>query len=377
MKKIYLIVLTIAVFSCKEKTAIKKKNYKLSISDTLSFKLSMNDYYVSRNNQVIYFNDTTYVFRENFMNNRLDIINWTTKEKKTLKYNIEGKNGVGHLNGSAYYPLKKDSIIFANINGRIYLTKKNEVIKSYTIKNNNIIPQFNGIKFNNCIKYKNSLIISVGSPYRIEDKRIYSRKIFYNFNLKNQKKSKYLPITYPTYLKNNCWARESLRFGAIKNDKNELLITFSNIDSLYIYNLEDFNLTNTIAVKSQFMGKIEPYNSCDYTNIEKYKFYVDHSFRYFGIIYNKYKKLYYQIVLLPSIEKKPKRGYYKGRPFIIIVLDKNFKTIAERKFKAGKYLIIDSFITKEGLWISNNNPLNPNFDENKLSFSLFKLEKND
>jgi len=35
-----------------------------------------------------------------------------------------------------------------------------------------------------------------------------------------------------------------------------------------------------------------------------------------------------------------------------------------------------AFVNSDGLYISNNHPLNPNFSEDVLSFTLFELVKN-
>jgi hypothetical protein len=60
----------------------------------------------------------------------------------------------------------------------------------------------------------------------------------------------------------------------------------------------------------------------------------------------------------------------------IIIIDKNFRKIGELKLPQNKFLVSNAFVAKEGLYISNNHPENPQMQDNKLSFTLFELAKN-
>ena len=61
----------------------------------------------------------------------------------------------------------------------------------------------------------------------------------------------------------------------------------------------------------------------------------------------------------------------KGKEFSIIVLNADFEIIGETKFPGKKYFYKMSFVGREGLYISENNLENPQFDENKLVFTCF------
>jgi hypothetical protein len=56
------------------------------------------------------------------------------------------------------------------------------------------------------------------------------------------------------------------------------------------------------------------------------------------------------------------------------VFDKDLNIIGQAKFPGNKYLYKMSFVGRDGLYISENNEANPEFDENKLVFACFKLE---
>ena len=97
---------------------------------------------------------------------------------------------------------------------------------------------------------------------------------------------------------------------------------------------------------------------------------------YHNIMYDKYRDVYYRIVELPY-ELKPNESPFdepRGREFSIIIFNKDFNIIGETKFPGNKYFYKMSFVGRDGLYISENNLANPEFDENKLVFACFKLE---
>ena len=58
----------------------------------------------------------------------------------------------------------------------------------------------------------------------------------------------------------------------------------------------------------------------------------------------------------------------------VIVLNADFEIIGETKFPGKKYFYKKSFVGREGLYISENNLENQQFDENKLVFTCFKIK---
>lgn len=93
-------------------------------------------------------------------------------------------------------------------------------------------------------------------------------------------------------------------------------------------------------------------------------------------MYDKYRDVYYRIAELPYELKQNESPFDdpRGRKFSIIILDKDLDIIGETKFPGNKYFYRMSFVGRDGLYISENNLANPEFDENKLVFACFKLE---
>lgn len=64
----------------------------------------------------------------------------------------------------------------------------------------------------------------------------------------------------------------------------------------------------------------------------------------------------------------------RSREFSVIIFNKDLRIIGETKFSENKYDNRISFVGRDGLYISENNLANPEFDEDKLVFACFKLE---
>lgn len=61
--------------------------------------------------------------------------------------------------------------------------------------------------------------------------------------------------------------------------------------------------------------------------------------------------------------------------FGIQVINEKFKVIADVVFPENKYFFSNSFVTEDGLYISINHPLNPDFDVNYFAFDQFVFHK--
>ena len=98
--------------------------------------------------------------------------------------------------------------------------------------------------------------------------------------------------------------------------------------------------------------------------------------RYWHIMYDKYRNVYYRFAEMPYKLASNESPYDepKGKEFSVIVLNADFEIIGETKFPGKKYFYKMSFVGKEGLYISENNLANPQFDENKLVFTCFKIK---
>ena len=156
---------------------------------------------------------------------------------------------------------------------------------------------------------------------------------------------------------------------------NRLVCSFMESDSIMV--TDDLTNVKYYNAKSQFLRKMTPYiNDKDITvaglvrRMENPK--------YWHLMYDKYRDVYYRFAEMPcelADNEDPYDNFApRAREFSVIVLNKDFRIIGETKFPGKRYFYKMSFVGRDGLYISENNLANPEFDENKLVFACFKLE---
>jgi len=125
---------------------------------------------------------------------------------------------------------------------------------------------------------------------------------------------------------------------------------------------------------SKYNTKSIPKITKGHTDKEGDEFYAN-NYAYRHIIYDEYRDVYYRFALHPN--ENMNEDYDHGKPFSIIILDKEFKIIGETEVIKSFYYYDNFFVAHEGLYISNNHKNNPNLKEDILSFQLFKLKRNE
>ena len=100
---------------------------------------------------------------------------------------------------------------------------------------------------------------------------------------------------------------------------------------------------------------------------------------YGNIIYDKYRKVYYRIVY-PQTEYNNVENFVDmwqfGRSlFSIMILDEDFNAVGETLFPENEFRSDLMFVLEDGLYISSSHYKNPIYDEDRLVFKRFVLEK--
>jgi hypothetical protein len=96
------------------------------------------------------------------------------------------------------------------------------------------------------------------------------------------------------------------------------------------------------------------------------------------IIYDKYRECYYLVIRRRVKEDGKHVDYMINMLFpdcFIIILDKSLRPMGEVSFPNDTYSFQMMFVAPEGLYISEDHPNNPDFDEDFMRFRLFKLTK--
>ena len=152
-----------------------------------------------------------------------------------------------------------------------------------------------------------------------------------------------------------------------------LVCSFLLFDSLLV--TDDMKNVRWYNGKSRYLKKMRPILKEGVDGFMGIKEAVEAA-SYSHIMYDKYRDIYYRFAEMPC-ELGPNEYVYndaKAREFSVIIFDKDFRIIGETKFPGNKYFYKLSFIGRDGLYISENNEANPEFDENKLVFACFGLQ---
>ena len=184
------------------------------------------------------------------------------------------------------------------------------------------------------------------------------------------KQTKTLPLTYPRLWETK---NENGIFTCSRDyDGTNFVYSFFISNSIHVTN--DNKTFKEYPCKSRYInGSPKNHTAPDIKTIRKES--IENA-SYGNIIYDKYRKVYYRF-FQPSCEVSPNENITDlmktGKKFSIMILDKDFKVIGETLFPENIYIPVMFFILKDGLYISDNNFQNPEFNENVLSFRRMDL----
>ncbi len=183
-----------------------------------------------------------------------------------------------------------------------------------------------------------------------------------------------LPLGYPELWSKTKRNGEFLRTDFCREyDGKCFIYSFAIMDDIIV--TEDHKTSLNYSLKSRYMT---PSKGLQELSIDGSYRQNSEEPRYANLLYDQYRDVYYRFVYLPYELKEgddPKIVSKTHKGFSVIIADSSFNVIGETQFPEDTYVPDMSFVTKEGLYISENNYKNINLDEDKLVFRLFTLEK--
>ncbi|MEM9299444.1 MAG: DUF4221 family protein [Bacteroidota bacterium] len=204
-----------------------------------------------------------------------------------------------------------------------------------------------------------------------EESYVFSKPLILEIDTTNGGTGSTLPITLPKNLWDN-GARLPLPLYDFAQGHFVLSITGDH----NVYKVGFDGTISSYRAKSRYINEFEDY-PLKATPPEYFKYYVLNG-AYNSIIYDKYRDIYYRFVILPDnpneeidwlrAKKHPKRSS-------IIILDNEFRVLGETLLPKDKHYIYNSFVSRDGLYISNSHLDNPEIKEDILTFTLFKYEQ--
>ena len=382
---ILIFVILIGGFiSCQDSSKGSTATYDIGLVELKKIILPIdeNTYYFSRSIHQNEEDGKEFLYFENTEKRQYEIIIYDIKTQKIarrIQLQKQGANGVPAVMGSKPLGNSGTIALFQNNLSRItLLNDSGKVVRKYPIKCSKayFIPFLPSSDFYTPTFMKDSVLYVsslVNKPnLRKEDWRTIS--LFFQLNL-NSGEVDFLPLYYPSVFNQNV---QNLAMGAefsydYNYNENRLVCSFIGFDSLVVS--DDLHSTKLYDGKSLYLKKRKP-KLVEASEGLQAIFKVKEEGYYYHIMYDKYRDVYYRFVDHPC-EQAAEDMYShtpRSREFSVIIFNKDLRIIGETKFSGNKYDNRMSFVGRDGLYISENNLANPEFDENKLVFACFKLE---
>ena len=394
MRNLYLttiILITTLLFSCTPPKGNNLDQYSKSLVKIgkTTLPIDENTYYQSLSIFPFEEGNKEYLFFGNFEKKQHEILIYDIENQnlhKRIPLEKEGPDGIPSIWGCIpFFDSRTFLVSQHNVGRTTIIDGKGGVLRRYNMRqvtdslerNGFWVDSRYGISFFYTPSFtKDSIVYFSNGIFRQRMNREVWKTIpmFNSLNLRNGE-IQTPPINYPDIFEDNVRiaAGGGFTFTYDYNyGQDRLVCSFTGYDSIMV--TDDLKLVRWYNGKSRYLKSIRPkvYEADGLKWLNKSK----GEGKYHNIMYDKYRDVYYRIAEFPYEFKQDESPFDdpKGREFSVIIFDKDFRIIGETRFPGNKYFYKMSFVGKDGLYISENNLANPDFDENKLVFACFKLE---
>lgn len=371
----FLSLLLFILSSCEQ--AEKSRSYQLVRSDqTLAFTLDDKTKNVTPFlSYYRYKKGKEYIVLQSYsMQSRSNKFYFYDKDSQELAFKIEpeieGSNGVGRVLGC--YIQDWDSL---------YLTSLFEPEIIRINKDCQILEKINYEEANDGTRLYNSSFLSFrtatligrdlyiySDPNRLIEKDYVSATI----NL-DTKEIRALPFVYPDYPGSSVKLKRYGLEGSYSRsfDGQRFVYSFIYDESVYVANIAHDSIRK-VSVKSEYIDQVQLPDELTAQAID-----FCQNAMYGDLIYDPYREVFYRIAY-PSttIEKGVKAMElieYGRKTFSIIILDKELNKLGETLFPNYTYNSRQLLVLPDGLYICNSHFMNPDFNDDILSFIRFDL----
>ena len=379
----FFILTLVSCQPSKNNNGKRQNEVELVAEKQLVFPLDEQTYYLSKSMFQFEENGKEYLHFENTRKSLYDIVIFDIENRqiaKQIPLHKTGPNGLPAVFGSRPSPGAQYILVAQNNISRISsINDKGEVIRNYNFQTPE--SQFTslhlGSYYNTPGFVKDScLFLKIGIPKPDMKREDWPKThMFASLDLRTGK-VKWVPIFYPPIFKEEYENIDGgYGFSYDYNYKeNRLICGFFGYDSLMV--TDDLKHIRWYNAKSRYLKSMRPKLGNAMAGINSIIEFCETP-KYWHIMYDKYRNVYYRFAEMPY-KLAPNESPYdepKGKEFSVIVLNADFEIIGETRFPGKKYFYKMSFVGREGLYISENNLENPQFDENKLVFTCFKIKK--
>lgn len=316
----------------------------------------------------------------NTQTNSLYIYSATSGDLITVKkINVEGANGVGNLSVAGHLVHNLDSIYIYNPNqGKLYLIdSESEVVNKYQIMKYDddvpIMPEPNGLS--RIVKIKDELYFPSIFKRRLN---VYDIPSVVIFSLSSGVVKTKFP--YPKKYSEAHWGSTFKYLPSIahKEGTEVVLVSYPIMDNIVSYDVL-LGSMKELAMSSDLIDEFKPYSydlADAFNNTNDYFDRLNiHSFSnsdYTGILYDKYRQLFYRVSYIRPDEKAVRKGDMGAEFISITAFNESYEKVAEEKFDADKYNASMIVVTKDGLLMPRIDLYDKNEDVLQLERVLVK-----
>lgn len=345
------------------------------------FKLDDETSYLSAYVQLVDKDSSCYLTFLNEYNNSIYFYDFKTSAfVKRIKYDKEGNNGVGQIQG--YYYINEDSIFVYEYGGhRLFLTDSESSVihspamlftqkKAQQVEDITSFPPAPYAQTDNPIRMiKDNVILGgfISGEYLAENSRNRPVNILYDLTKEEVRYINNYPDMYQKY---NWGGGLAYRLPHFDTNEDNILLSFSADHYIVNYSFSADSCTRHYA-GSSLINKITSfsYPKSIPLNKERVMGWYRENPSYEGIYYDKYKNLYYRIARLPNLNYK-KGEWGNRKPVVVIVLDSDLNYLGEETLPSALNLrTTNCFVSEDGFYIQL-------LDDNENCFSFCKFEIN-
>jgi len=383
MKKLLLLLILAQLYACSSSNNGTEIEYSKELVEAKKITLPIDErtYFLSKSIFQFEEDGKEYLHFENSQKGMYEIVTFDLEKQdvhRRLPIQPEGPNGIPAMFGSKPYPDSKNYLIFQGMAFRItQMDGEGNVIRNYQLKSPGRFVRVMLASFCYFPSFVRDSVLYFDQPVASRKKRnLDNYPLFAGLDLRTGELG-FAPLYFPTTFDGDySHIRSGDRFSYDYNYKEDRLVcSFLESDSIMV--TDDLSNVKWYNAKSRFLDNKTPYLNDTDVSVNGIIRRMEAS-KYWHVMYDKYRDVYYRFAEMPCELAKDEDPYDeftpKAREFTVIILDKDFRIIGETKFPGNKYFYKMSFVGRDGLYISENNPANPEFDEDKLVFACFKLE---
>jgi len=290
----------------------------------------------------------------------------------------EGPDGVGERITGLLVTSMDSIFVFSPYQYSISLVNgKGKLLRRYSLIDSKGINKNTGMaiaySFSAPTKIGNEIFVNISPDRSIFSSDIMNAKINLKLNIVTGEFEYF--NQWPQYFQNKIWSYFCMLFAS-EYANNQFIYSYRMADSLYTL-APGSRKKKAFFAKTKFnLNSVSPFLGARTDSNDKKQSYFFNNTCYGAILYDEYRNIYYRLVrhAIPYKSKDGQINEFHRRPISIMVFDEKFQVLGETLLEKDKYYSNMSFVTKDGLYISNANPYNNEINEDYSTFTLFKLE---